>query len=70
MAIKYVQFLRYYFNPDKKPFLSQLHGFCDASKKAYAAVIYLPTVYTDSGVELCFEGSKTRVAPIKGQTIL
>ena len=50
-------------------FICQLHGFCDASENVYATVIYLRTVYTDSSVELCLVGSKTRVAPIKGQTI-
>ena len=69
MAIKHAQFPRYYFNTDKKPFLCQLHGFCDASTKAYVTVIYLRTVYTNCSVELCLVGSKTGVAPIKGQTI-
>ena len=69
MTLEQVQLPRCYFSADKKPFLCQLHGFCDASEKAYAAVIYLCTVYTDSSVELCLVGSKTRIAPIKGQTI-
>ena len=47
MAIKHAQFPRYYFNTDKKPFLCQLHGFCDASTKAYVTVIYLRTVRDD-----------------------
>ena len=68
MTLEQVQLPRCYFSADKKPFLCQLHGFCDTSEKAYAAVIYLCTVYTDS-VKLCLVGSKTRVAPIKGQTI-
>ena len=70
MTLEQVQLPRCYFNADKKPFLCQLPGFYDASEKAYAAVIYLRTVYTDSSVELCLVGSKTRLAPIKGQTIL
>ena len=68
-ALKHVQIPRCYYSPGKKPFICQLHGFCDASEKAYATVIYLRTVYTDSSVELCLVGSKTRVAPIRGHTI-
>ena len=45
-----------------------LHGFCDASKHAYAAVVYLviksPTEQTGR-----FIVSKTRVDPLKPQTI-
>ncbi|MBA4719446.1 MAG: hypothetical protein HRO68_10280 [Nitrosopumilus sp.] len=45
-----------------------LHGFCDASKKAYAAVIYLVT-QTNSGPRVTFLVSKTRVAPLREVTI-
>ena len=68
-ALEHVQIPRCYFSPGKKPFSYQLHGFCDASEKAYATVIYLRTVYTDGSVELCLVGSKTRVVPLRGQTI-
>ena len=39
-----------------------LCGFCDASTRAYAAVIYL-VLETDSGIEVQFVVAKTRVAP-------
>ena len=45
-----------------------LCGFCDASLKAYAAVVYL-MVQTKSGCSLRFVVSKTRVAPVQSQTI-
>lgn len=45
-----------------------LHGFCDASLKAYAAVIYL-VVRTEVGHLTKLLCSKTRVAPIKSVTI-
>ena len=45
-----------------------LCGFCDASTRAYAAVIYLVTVI-DDGAEITFVAAKTRVAPLQPQTI-
>lgn len=45
-----------------------LQGFCDASQKAYAAVVYL-SVKTDAGIFPRFLCAKTRVAPLKGFTI-
>ena len=47
----------------------QLHGFSDASKDAYAAVIYLRSVYCKGEVDIRLVASKTRVAPLKEQTI-
>ena len=46
----------------------EIHGFGDASDRAYAAVIYLRTVYSDGMVSTCILASKTRVAPMKKQT--
>lgn len=47
---------------------SELHGFCDASQDAYAAVIYIRTPYFLETGELSYQcqlvKSKTRVAPI------
>ena len=45
-----------------------LRGFCDASVEAYAAVVYLKIKTTD-GTFLRFVMSKTRVSPVKIQTI-
>ena len=47
---------------------ASLHGFCDASKHAYAAVVYL-VIKTPNGPFVRFIASKTRVAPLKTQTI-
>ena len=45
-----------------------LCGFCDSSLKAYAAVVYL-LVKTSSGCYVRFIAAKTRVSPLKTQTI-
>ena len=45
-----------------------LCGYCDASLSAYAAVIYL-LIESESGSYMHFVASKTRVSPLKRQTI-
>ncbi len=46
-----------------------LHGFCDASEKAYGAIVYISYEAADGGIETTFIMSKTRVAPLKTQTV-
>ncbi|XP_017469233.1 PREDICTED: uncharacterized protein LOC108361176 [Rhagoletis zephyria] len=46
-----------------------LHGFCDASSQAYAAVIYTRTVGAGERVQLALLTARTKVAPLKGSTI-
>ena len=60
---------RCYFNSSMSPTNIQIHAFSDASKKAYAAAVYLRSEYEDGHVEVKLLSSKTRVAPIKQQTI-
>ena len=43
----------------------QLHGFADASQMAYAGVVYLRTVYSDTTVATSLVMAKTSVAPLK-----
>ncbi|XP_036345831.1 uncharacterized protein LOC118755088 [Rhagoletis pomonella] len=50
-----------YFSPTDE---IQIHGFCDASEKAYAASVYL-RVKRDSKVFINLLLAKTRVAPVK-----
>ena len=45
-----------------------LCGFCDASTKAYAAVIYI-VLKTETESVRQFVSAKTRLAPLQGQTI-
>ena len=47
----------------------QLHGFADASEKASGAVVYLRLETTSGTVLTQLVSSKTRVAPMKGETI-
>ncbi len=47
----------------------QLHGFLDASIQAYAAVVYLRIEYVCGKVEIKFLASKSKVSPIKSQSI-
>jgi len=43
----------------------QLHGFCDASQRAYGACIYIRTSFGDNDYRSNLLCSKSRVAPIK-----
>ena len=60
---------RCYFSRRSKVRKHQLHGFSDVIGKAYAAVVYLRTKYDDEHVEVNLVASKSRVSPIKQQTI-
>ena len=61
--------LRCYFQGvSERIFSCSLHGFGDASCKAYAAVIYLH-ITTTNGSYLKFVASKSRVAPVKHESI-
>ena len=60
---------RCYFTSTSTPIDIQIHAFSDASKKAYATAVYLRSEYEDGRVEVRLLSSKTRVAPIKQQTI-
>ena len=53
----------------RHPVNVQLHGFSDASERAYATVVYVRSTYNDGQFEVRLVVSKTRVAPIKRQTI-
>ena len=48
---------------------AKLVGFCDASSRAYAAVVYLKVVSDTHQVNIRFVAAKTRVTPTNGSTI-
>ncbi|XP_044757673.1 uncharacterized protein LOC123315852 [Coccinella septempunctata] len=46
-----------------------LHGFCDASEKGFACVVYFRTVHTAEDISTHFLCAKSKVAPLKRVTI-
>ncbi|XP_078374406.1 uncharacterized protein LOC144657946 [Oculina patagonica] len=68
-SLNKIRIPRYYFIANAKPNSIELHGFSDASKQAYAAVVYLRSSYDDGRVAVRLLCSKTRVAPVKQQSI-
>ena len=60
---------RYYAKLSSSAVHMELHGFSDASASAYAAVIYVRTVSTQGKTSVQILASKTKVAPIKKQSI-
>ena len=69
MKLNNVRVPRCYFNSSFSPTNIQVHALSDASKRAYAAAVYLRSEYENGHVEVQLLCSKTRVAPIKQQTI-
>ncbi|XP_070071102.1 uncharacterized protein [Drosophila takahashii] len=47
----------------------ELHGFSDASTKAYAAVVYIRVTNDDGSISVSIVAAKTRVAPLKQQSL-
>ena len=60
---------RCYFQPEIHPISVQLHGFSDASEHAYVVVLYLRTLYSDGSITVRLVASKTKVTPLKKQSI-
>ena len=64
---KLLQLPRHYFGAVSGS-QAQLYGFCDASNAAYAAVVYIVESSGDHNIP-SFVVSKTRVSPLKAQSI-
>ena len=47
----------------------EIHGFCDASEDAYAAVVYLKSFYKSGKTHVALVMAKSKVAPIRRQSI-
>ena len=61
--------LRRYYHADKEVVDTLLHGFSDATMSAYGGVVYLRIRYADTTISISLVAAKTRVAPLKRQTI-
>ena len=68
-ALDKIRIPRCYFLSISVPTDIQLHGFGDASEHAYAAVVYLRSEYEDGTIVSGLVASKTRVSPVKKQSI-
>ena len=64
-----VKIPRYYFSHNTRPTNIQLHCFSDAASQGYAAVVYLRSEYPNGSVDVKLVASKTRVAPVKQQSV-
>ena len=63
------QLPRCYYHLTQPTLTRQLHGFADASVKAYGAVIYVRSTYAEHPPIISLIISKTRVAKLKPSTI-
>ena len=57
--------LRCYFSRNFSVAYTELHGVCDASELAYAAIAYLRLTNSRGYVQVSLVASKTKVAPLK-----
>ncbi|GBP97210.1 hypothetical protein EVAR_67635_1 [Eumeta japonica] len=67
-ALNKIKIDRFVLKP-KEAITTQLHTFVDASERAYGAAIYIRSTYKDKTITTRLICSKSRVAPIKKQTL-
>ena len=58
------------FNTSKEVHGWEIHGFSDATQKAYACSIYIRAVYSEASVTTSLITAKTKVAPLRSVTIV
>ena len=67
--LKDITFNRCHYRAISEVIQTELHGFCDASEDAYAAVVYIGATYKEGPPTLVLVIAKTKVAPLKRQSI-
>ena len=67
-ALELARFPRHIFG-QQEPLKVELHAFADASERAYGAAVYIRTIQKDKTIRVNLLCSKSRVAPLKLQTI-
>ena len=60
---------RCYMEYSKEADAIQIHRFSDASEKGFSAVVYIRILCSDSTVSISLMAAKTKVAPIKRESI-
>lgn len=68
-ALEELRVKRWYGADSNSRSTMQLHGFSDASTVAYAACVYMRVKHADNTVTVTLLAAKTKVAPIKQQTV-
>ena len=71
IAIKFISVpkLYCYYNTNDPVVTIELHGFCDASMKAYGCCVYLRFAHRSKFVEVVLVTFKSRIAPLHKQSI-
>lgn len=60
---------RHLFDGAENPNKIQIHGFCDASEKAYGAALYVRSQISSNQYCVRLVWSKSRVAPLRKTTL-
>lgn len=68
-CLKMIKVPRFIFNTKSHSVNLQLHGFCDASSKAYASALYVRATLKSGEVVVNLVAAKTKVTPIKPITL-
>jgi len=68
-SIKVERCVEFIHSHDDEVVSREIHGFSDASKQGYGACVYIRTIMSSGSIKVGLVTSKSRVAPLKEQTI-